>query len=322
MRMKRILIAALVLSSLAFFVSCQKSGVYMPKNKISKVWYEAEHLFVNLFDSTEYRSSTAKYQREGWTWNGKFLGERTLFRANGDIRMNYVYEYNKKNKVIGITSNLPSEKKTRIRFVYDDDTKLLKEIRYFTEAFPENDSPYKKLEFTYDGKVLASVKETIKGISPKSCSEDDGSLLSLLVSEEMAESIVANEIRSKAAGDQINEYVFEWSKDNISTVKITTTIGNISSEKKISYTYDNKKNPQIGRVMGYVEDGGIDYVICSKNNPVTCKYEGADGNEIYSEEIQYTYDGKVPTEKIVKRTEKTASSMSVTEEKITYEYED
>ncbi len=318
--MKKIAVVSFVLLSAILFVSCNKSGVYKPKDKLSKVWFEKESLVI--IDSVEHKNPPIdKYLREEWIWDGKYLASRTVFRSNGDVWYNYNYEYNKKenNRIIGITSNIAAERKTRIRFMYDDDTRKLKEIKYFTEAFPENNLPYKWLVFEYDGNKVISIKETVNTQRyPRNYSYMETSLLPYLVSEEMAESIEENEIRSKAEYDQrINDYVFEWEKKNISNVTMISTTGDTI---KISYTYDKNHNPQMARVMGLVEDNGLDALICSRNNVVSCTYESA--NLTYTEESEYTYDKKTPTGKVVKRTETRPTSVSKITETWAYEYEE
>ena len=315
--MKKIAILSFALLSAIIFVSCNKSGVYNPKDHLSKVWYEKET--VTTIDSVNHTSSIPKYLYEEWMWDGKYLASRTVYRSNNEVRFNYVYEYNKKNKIIGITSTIAAEKKTRIRFIYDDDSKMLREIKYFTEDFPDSELPYRWLVFTYDGSKLMSIKETINTHRFPRNSYEETSLLPYLVSQEMANSIEANEIMQKAEYDiKINEYAFEWEKKNISHIKITTTIGENTSEANLSYTYDKNKNLQYGRVMGFIEDNGVNSLICSHNNVVSCTYE--DSNRTYTEECEYSYDKKVPVEKTVRRTEMMGNTISKVTEKWTYEY--
>jgi hypothetical protein len=318
--MKKIAIVSLVFLSAILFVSCNKSGVYKPKDKLAKVWYEREA--VTTIDSVDHPSSTPKYLREDWIWNRDTLKSRTVYRTNGDIWYNYIYEYNKKenNRIIGITSSIASERKTRIRFIYDDDSRKIKEIKYFTEAFSENSLPHRWLVFEYDGNKVISIKETINTQRyPRSYSYMETSLLPYLVSEEMAESIMENEMRSKVEYDiKTNEYEFEWEKKNITQVKIKTTIGENVTEANIYYTYDKDRNPQLARVMGFVEEGGVNPLICSHNNVVSCTYESPSLS--YTENSEYTYEKKTPVEKIVTRTENTHFSVSRITEKWTYEY--
>lgn len=318
--MKKIAIVSFALMCAILLVSCNKSGVYKPKDQLAKVWCEKETVIT--IDSVDHPSSTPKYLREDWIWNGKYLESRTVYRTNGDVWYNYNYEYNKKagNRIIGITSNIAAERKTRIRFIYDDDSRKLKEIKYFTEAFSENSLPYRWLVLSYDGNKVVSIKETINTQRfPRNYSCMEASLLPYLVSEEMAESIEANEIRSKAEYDiKVNDYVVEWEKKNISHVTITTTAGEKTTEANISYTYDKNHNPQLSRVMGLVEEGGVNCLVLSHNNVVSCTYESE--GRTYTEDCEYSYDKKTPVEKVVKRTEKTEISVSSITEKWTYEY--
>ncbi len=316
--MRRIAFVLVALFLVTAFVSCNKSGVFRPKEKISSIWYESEEQTVFFRDSSIIKSAIKKYQVESWEWDGKDLKSRIVYNRDGSEKYNYVYEYNKDNRIIGITS--PLEKKSRIRFIYDD-KKMLKEIKYFTEAFSDNDLPYRKLEFAYEGKNVVSIKETInKQRYPRSYATAP-SLLSYLVSESMAEEIEANTIRPKIEYDVvISDYAFEWDGHNVSRVSITTTAGGNSSVSNISYSYDEKKNPFVARVAGYVEDNGVSYAIASKNNVTKCSYTDDSGLTI-AEECQYTYDKKkYPVAKMVERIKKGPLSATTTNETWTYEY--
>ena len=317
--MKRIVFVFAVLLCLTAFVSCTKSGVYKPKVELSEIWFESES--VRVIDSVERRSKIPKYLREDWMWDGKALNSRTVYTKDGDVKFNYIYEYNKKGRIVGITSNIPAEKKTRIRFIYDDDSKMLREIKYFTEDFPDTELPYRWLVFSYDGNKLMSITETINTTRFPRNSYVETSLLSYLVSEEMAASIEESSIRSKIEYDiTSNVYEFEWEKKNISHITITSTAGGNTTEENISYTYDKNKNPQLARLTGLVEDASVNALICSHNNVVSCTYEGP--TKTYTEECEYTYDKKIPVEKVVKRTEKISTVVSTITEKWTYVYEE
>lgn len=322
--MKRIAFVFAVLFCVTAFVSCNKSGVFRPKEKISSVWYESEEQTMFYRDSSIIKSAVKKYQTEAWEWDGKNLKSRIVYNRDNSEKYNYVYEYNKDNRLIGITT--PLEKKARIRFIYND-KKILKEVKYFTETFSENDLPYRKLEFTYDGKKVTSIKETInKQRYPRSYAAAP-SLLSCLVSEDMAEEIEVNAVRPKIERDVVvNDYVFEWDGHNVSKVTITTTAGENITVANISYTYDEKKNPFMARVSGYVEGNAIELdsnnafcAVASKNNVVSCSY--ADDSELtITEECQYTYDGKYPVAKVVERVRKGTLSTTTTNATYTYEY--
>lgn len=315
--MKKIAFVFVALMCLLAFVSCNKSGEYRPKEKISAIWYEAEEQTMFYRDSSIVKSPIKKYQTEAWEWDGKNLKSRIVYNRDNSEKYNYVYEYNKDNRLIGITS--PLEKKARIRFIYND-KKMLKEVKYFTETFSENDLPYRKLEFAYDGRKVISIKETInKQKYPRSYVAAP-SLLSCLVSEGMAEEIEANAVSPKIEYDVVvNDYAFEWDGHNVSEVKITTTTGGKSSVANISYTYDEKKSPFMARVAGYVEEDGVAYSIASKNNVVNCSYSD-DSDLTITEESQYTYDGKYPVVKVVERVRKGALSTTTTNATYTYEY--
>ena len=315
--MKRIAFVFLVLVCLTAFVSCNKNGVFRPKENISSIWYESEEVAMFLRDSSTVKTVVKKYKMEDWEWDGKDLKTRIVYNRDNSEKYNYVYEYNKENRIIGITS--PLEKKTRIRFIYNDDKKI-KEIKYFTETFSENDLPYRKIEFTYDGNKVMSIKETINNQKYPRSYAVAPSLLSYLVSEDMAEEIEANTVRPKIEYNVVTkDYVFEWDGKNISKVTITTNAGGNPSVANISYTYDEKKNPFMARVTGYVEDEGVSYTIASKNNVVSCSYSD-DSEMTITEDCQYTYDKKYPVAKMVERVRKTANALTTTKATYTYEY--
>ncbi len=314
--MRRELVLLVVVLSLFAGVSCQKSGVYQPKEKLSAVWYENTKVTDVFTDVDTFKTETKidKFQREAWTWEEKSLVNRIVYTAVGAVRYNYKYEY-KDNKIVGITSAL--DKKIRIRFVYDDDTRMIKQVRYFTETFSDNELPYKTLNITYDGKKLSSIEEIVNNAKFQLSANECPSLLSCLVSEGMYEAIEQNVVEPKVEyTTTVTVYDFEWDGKNIDKV----TVSNDKSEiiANIVYAYDKNKNPQRNRFVGVVEEGSIDYMIFSKNNIVSCSYVSED--LLTSEESEYTYVGKVPETKIVKRVDMAKNYMSETIETFSYEY--
>lgn len=304
----------MVLLPVVAMVSCQKSGIYQPKEKISGVWYENAKITDVYTDVDTFKSETKidKFQRESWTWEDKALKNRVVYTAAGSVRFDYKYEY-KDKKIVGITNAL--DKKIRIRFVYDDDTRMIKQVRYFTETFSDNELPYKTLNITYDGKKVSRIEEIVNNATFPRGSVCP-TLLSCLVSEGMADAIEQNAIESKVEYTTVtNVYDFEWDGHNIEKVTVSDGKKTLAT---ITYTYDKNVNPQRNRIVGIVEDGSVDYMVLSKNNVMTCNYEGEDMKTV--EEAEYTYAGKVPETKTIRRTEKAKNHKTETTEVWTYEY--
>lgn len=296
--MRRILYLSLALTLLLSISSCKKDGIYKPKENLSEVWYEDEStaIIVQGNDTNTFSGNTKKFLRESWEWNKKELVSRSDFQFNGQLQNKYVYEY-KDKRVVGIT--VPGEKKTNIRFVYDNDSKRLNEIRYFTEDFTDNDLPHRLVQLIYDGKTVIGLKEIIN--TAKYNRLANCSVLSFLTSPTIRETIEAHQIMPKIEFTRVEkDYAFEWEGKNISKVIITSKTGGITTTETLEYTYDNKPNIRNNFAMGLIE-GGVDYQILSKNNITSCNYTGE--NLTFSETTEYAYDKKIASEKIVTRTE-------------------
>ena len=159
------------------------------------------------------------------------------------------------------------------------------------------------MEFSYNGNKISSIKETINTEKYNRYSPQPETLLASLVSEEMYESIEANAavVAKIQYNQQINQYDIEWDGKDISKVSISQTAAGTTVNSTIEYTYDKNHNPQNSRLMGLIESDAVDYLVCSKHNVISCKYESP--SMTYVEENEYTYDKKMPVEKLVKRTE-------------------
>lgn len=322
--MRKSAVLLLAILTVFAFVSCNKSGVYKPKEKISKIMFEQEKSTVIVQDSVAMptiNTNVASYLREAWEWDKKELKSRTIYKPSGEAKYNYKYEY-KDGKIVGITTSL--DKKTRIRFMYDDNSRKINEVKYFTEVFNDNKLPYRWLEISYDGNKVSSIKETINTERYNRFSAEPETFLACLVSEEMFESIENNAIMPKIQyNQQFNQYDFEWDGKNISKVTVTEKIGEDTKTYTIEYTYDKNRNPQLSRYTGLIESDAVDFLILSKHNVLSCKYESS--TMTYTEDCEYTYDKKVPVTKTVTRKEfiKLASNMTsevTSTEKWSYEY--
>lgn len=79
--------------------SCEKEGVYNPKEKISKIYYSDSYTIT--FDDPAYTAynqtgSTGKYAKEVWKWDGKLLKSITYYDEDGDFEHSDVFHYNGK----------------------------------------------------------------------------------------------------------------------------------------------------------------------------------------------------------------------------------
>ena len=308
---KNLLIAVIVLMAVAF-VSCQKDGVYKPKKKIARISRSWE-----IDNSLTGKSSAESYTCEEWKWNDKTVESRTRFERKVNLISNEVYfeptkttySYDDKNRIIGAQYD---DKK--IEYAYNDDKKFSK-ITVYDGANLES-----TVELNYEDKVLSSLKIIQYGNTLKSAKA-----LSFVLSSQIVDAICQNEemsdvehMQAKDAKITNTDVTLEWDGKNIS--RIVTKSENYT--KTVTYEYDGKLNPYAGLYCGET----VSAEMYSKNNVIksTSNYVRDGYTSDITENVEYEYDGKVPTS--IKTTSVTNSNIygvKYTETKVTtdvYEY--
>ena len=302
------------------FSSCQKEGIYKPKEKITSIYYAD--------------SNHDKYLSEKLTWDGKMLSTIEHFVVNpiGELTINYTekFKYDNKNRI----ERVEESSDYYIQYRYNGNKLEKVELHEGNDILQYaiihyNDKKIDKIEFfnyEYDKSNIQKMSLLPKNIWDK-----------VMPWSDISKSL-------KSTSMFIITLELAWDGDNVSKIKSYYTynyefidydentdgyISNICSdysETVISYTYDDKTNPLYGlrNSVIYAYDGGIENF--SKNNIVSetiiySRKRTINGGTPVEQTGSYmvnniiTYEGKVPTEVI------TMSSSDNSTTTVFYEYE-
>ncbi len=275
MMKKNILILVVLLASVVMFSSCEKEGVYKPKEKISRIF-------------TQY-GSNAKKLSQTWTWDGNLLSRITY---SGGAYRDFQYDGSRLVSVRYISGSYTY----KTDFIYDGN-KLSKIQEYSSDGLLDYE-----YTITHDGKKISQInvteyyyyddeyKSTRKSsaldiLFPNSVINKDFNKIASKRSE--------NKVASKSAVETYTwSYKFEWDKDNLSKMIYEETYDGEFWSETNEYTYDDKLNPYYGSMYEIWNPE----VLTSKNNVVKEVSTDSDGD--YDEsEYSYQYAGKFPTER-------------------------
>lgn len=238
--------------------SCHKDGVFNPKKKISRVFYQ---------DNGGSKTLAATY-----VWNKNKLDK--IDYGDGDIAY-YTYDGKKVSKI--------SNGARVVNFTYDG-AKLSKvEISYEGQL-------EESIAVTHDGNKITKLVMTGYYSDYKDAKDIVRTDLSLrgILPATTCDNLVEKQIQAKESGRKgTYTYTLEFKYDGWNIIEERW----VEDNDVYAYTYDKGNNPFFGLF------GGEDYVqyLESKNNieKVSNTYDGE-----YSESFfQYSYDGKWPTEK-------------------------
>ncbi|MBQ1696103.1 MAG: hypothetical protein II076_09200, partial [Bacteroidales bacterium] len=153
---KNLLIAAIALMAVAF-VSCQKDGVYKPKQRISKItrsWVSTD-VYSDAAGSHEDKTIADPWVCEAWVWGDKTVESRTftdrvwVINAPTYPSRTTTYSYDDKNRITGAQYD-----DHKIEYTYNDDKKFSK------ITVNDGGNLESTVEINYDGKVVNSLKVT------------------------------------------------------------------------------------------------------------------------------------------------------------------
>lgn len=255
---RRILVIAFVALFAFASTSCHKDGVFNPKKKISRVFYQ---------DNGGSKTLAATY-----VWNKNKLDK--IDYGDGDIAY-YTYDGKKVSKI--------SNGARVVNFTYDG-AKLSKvEISYEGQL-------EESIAVTHDGNKITKLVITEYYSDYKDAKDIVRTGLSLrgILPATTCDNLVEKQIQAKESGRKgTYTYTLEFKYDGWNIIEARW----VEDNDVYAYTYDKGNNPFFGLF------GGEDYVqyLESKNNieKVRNTYDGE-----YSESFfQYSYDGKWPTEK-------------------------
>lgn len=283
--MKKLLSVTLVLVMSVAFTSCQKNGVFNPKNKISKVFQQPEN--------------GSKALIEEWTWwnDGNTLTSVAYFINDTTVQKKAYYYYEKK-QLVRIENTLDL---SYVKITYNGDSQYDK-----IETYDKFDRKLRSYAYTYDGKKVSKIELTAYKNPSKSMEIDDVCFLSVFIPKEILEETNAqlmNPSPLKADGDIFISYALKFDGDNMSEWKaINNNDPNKLMEMTYSYeSYDKNLNPYYASYPN-VDDMNAPAFCFYKNNPekVTRSMVMNGGvPEIITFDYTYKYnDKKFPTEAI------------------------
>ncbi|MBR5984545.1 MAG: hypothetical protein IK025_12610 [Bacteroidales bacterium] len=277
------------------FASCTKEGAFKPKERISKVFRSSTWSWT--YNPAVYESGsdqTSKYLREMWKWGDKTLDQIDYYSSNGTVSYSYNFTYDNKKRIERIDDYKDSYYTT---FKYDG--KVLKTVETWS-----NGTIYASANITYEGNAFSGRK--IKKIDyteydkKKNAKEEYlSNPLRFLLGEEIANNVdVALNKRNATRGVFLVTIDFTWTKNNVSTMKISGNDGGYF-EHTYTYTYDSNKNPfyKMYAMLGPDEDA-VDCL--SENNVTGYTYTYIEDGDTDNGTVNYnlSYDGKYPSMKM------------------------
>jgi hypothetical protein len=307
-----------MLAALFLFTSCQKEkeGVYNPKKKISKVYYQLE----------DY----PKELSEVWTWDGDLLKEV----EGSDMTMLFYY---KNDRIDYITDQRDI---SGLYYVYDGseiDKIIIKEngVEVATVEYGYRKGKIVKMTVLAD---FSSILEDIGGFAAPA-KNTRVPLLSYFVSPEILKYMYGNGnnygyASTKAVSNSELNAEFEYDGDNVKKVTYTSQMNvemdelpfpiSIKLTGAITYSHDKKNNPYYGFPVPSTEYGYFHKNnITSQNISISATAAGFPVELPFSSpssSYTYKYDDKFPIERISHISESYNGETTEYEEKTFWEY--
>lgn len=255
--------------------SCNKDGVYNPKEKIDKIYVDA---------------GDGKKLSEDWTWDNKQL--KTIdYYSDGTIDYTETFTY---------TDNRLSQVDNQ---EYDETAKYTYDKRHLKQAdFYKNNVLYMSCLFEYDDNKLSDIQvtatDTNKGLNTKGVANP----LKYVLPKQTVQAIenVLNENPTRGSIDF--EIDFAWDGNNVSEMGME-----LDGEYSVLYVfeYDDKLNPFRNFLNSDLEETLYGHGIYKSKNNVTAytlieAVMGYSFTESYY--ISYTYDGRFPATRTLDNT--------------------
>ena len=293
--MRKIVTMLVAIAMVFAFSSCQKEGVYNPKEKISEIYnqYSSSTTYQNYPEmDNEYLGD--KKLSETWTWDKNLLTKITY--PNSSYYVDFKYDGKRLSKVImdetTMTYVYSGSKIDKINIVSEEDD------NYMTGAF----------DYTYKGSKVSRIVLTMNYVEEDW--EKKAKIQRLVLPALVCDILDKTEKKMKQKGTKATTYTdtytidFEWDGDNVSTIKLAVK----SPEEGWGYTetttctYDKKLNPYYHSPLTL----DLEFDSFSKNNltkAVTTGIEtrpeqGVGEPTTYEVNYTYEYDGKFPVKQI------------------------
>ena len=276
--MKKVLILSLCAVLCAALTSCEKDqpGVYNPKKKIKKIYYEY---------------GGQKFLAQGWNWDGKLLTSIDYYTSEGEIMSTEIYSYDKDNRLVRI-----QEGSEYLDFIYENG-KLKAAKYYWTNTLEESydfiyeNNKLSKIEWApYDSYVVDKHQKRLNPLA--ALMPQGGDVLTKAVKK----------LNTQQKGEEKVILELTWEGKNISHIH-GYAVGDEDSETMDAYfTYDDKINPFKGwspmwldEVIGIWDDSYLNTF--NYGNMLTSSYiykESGVEYDHYNMVFSYEYDGKYP----------------------------
>ena len=281
----------LAVAALMNLTACQKDGVFKPGRKIAEIQ--------SRFDDEEFLSDKVFH------WDGNKLTSVTVVNNidGNDLLMEMTYDGKQLVKMSSSStvtmedgSLLVSENK--VLFDYDG-RKLSKVVEIYSyttsngiHTVTEEDT-IESFDVEHDGKHISKIVSKQEISWWKADFRLHKQVLNMLMPKSVADRVLAQEKNAAKSGLHVHTISYTWDGDNISSVVTNDKMfvdGEVDSEENstANYTYDDRKNPLHGFVMGFEGIG-----CWSENNVLT--ESGLFRDEPYTINYTYEYDGKYPT---------------------------
>ena len=280
--MKKVLVLMVAAATLLAFTSCNKEGVYNPKEKIVKIYKSSINSTTYSYGGQSLTESDTvpKYVSEEWTWSGKLLTSISF----------YSYNYQTKTSVFSNKIDLTYDGKQLTKVASSDDPTN----EYATYTYDGN--KISKIETYYRGKLQSTTDVTHDGkkvvkVVITMYDDDEGDITkfvmnSIMPTRKAAEMVLACR-SAKAVTTETETIDFTYEGNNVS--KMVVTYG--EDKRTMDFTYDAMKNPFYGNYLYAASGDGS--VMLSENNVLTEKSSWT-GEEPRTQSYTYEYDGKYP----------------------------
>lgn len=274
------------------FTSCQKDGVYKPKQKISKIYVQ--------------RDGHDKILTETWTWDKNLLSSITF--EEDDYTVNFVYDGKQVSKMVSGNQT--------VFFTYDG-----KQITNMTAK--DGDTEYCSYTFKHDGNLIVGIDARINNSYMKNARIIEAAFRMIepqIAESQMAQIAYVAENQIKADYTYSDTYTYDH--------KNVITLKRHDSENKdyeYTYTYSDYLNPFYHMLSG--SEGDVVGLGLSKNAVATYHYsDNVINTRVIDMEVTFPeVDGKLPLQET--RVTKTTHTVGTLQNNYTstdnyfYEYE-
>lgn len=264
---KTMVFAAFCGTMMVLFTGCKKDGVYNPKEKINRIFYESTY--------------SSKYLSETWTWDKNLL---TKITSGSNQNFFYFFEYDGKQ-----LKTIKESDGWHCDFTYDGGK--ISKYDYYNASNQLEET----CTFEHDGSKISKMTTTWYDNDYKDNNKLSKSLLEFMFpNTKFCKNVTKRQEMNNNKSSSTSSMTFKWDGKNISEATYEETYEGEYYSASANFEYDNKSNPYYISMYEIVFNEM--FIPLSKNNITKASYFYSDGD--YEEEsFSYTYDGKFPIER-------------------------